>query len=435
MLRGYRQFAAAAPEEVTTIVVLRHAPPAPWIPVDQRGKPVVMIGAVHTGSIQTGIEALRPVKSLARPVADTVWPTPFLAHQAVLDASNPAGHRYYWKSDHLAELNDEAIDLLVEQTAQLSSPDSLIGIFQLGGAAARGGERSCFPSRHARFMVNYATHWTEAREDDLHRQWTRDAIEALAPYGLGTAYVNFTADDAPMHVETLYSTTEFSRLVTLKNRLDPDNVFRNNHNIRPRHEGPKLTVGRTIMDLYSNLVEAEQRLVALVSSIEADSYSSPTPCDRWDVRALLSHALASIDAFAAAVDGAPGPDMAQVFSGADIVGDDPLGATQRITRRSQAAWSTVRDLNAELSTFIGVMPAGQALAIITFSTVVHGWDLAVATGQAGELPEHLAEAAQQVAAELVPVLRPRGLFAHDVDLAGEATPTQRLVALTGRKPR
>lgn len=128
------------------------------------------------------------------------------------------------------------------------------------------------------------------------------------------------------------------------------------------------------MDLYSNLVEAEQRLVALVSSIEADSYSSPTPCDRWDVRALLSHALASIDAFAAAVDGAPGPDMAQVFSGADIVGDDPLGATQRITRRSQAAWSTVRDLNAELSTFIGVMPAGQALAIITFSTVVHGWD-------------------------------------------------------------
>lgn len=179
------------------------------------------------------------------------------------------------------------------------------------------------------------------------------------------------------------------------------------------------------MDLYSNLVEAEQRLVALVSSIEADSYSSPTPCDRWDVRALLSHALASIDAFAAAVDGAPGPDMAQVFSGADIVGDDPLGATQRITRRSQAAWSTVRDLNAELS----------ALAIITFSTVVHGWDLAVATGQAGELPEHLAEAAQQVAAELVPVLRPRGLFAHDVDLAGEATPTQRLVALTGRKPR
>lgn len=135
------------------------------------------------------------------------------------------------------------------------------------------------------------------------------------------------------------------------------------------------------MDLYSNLVEAEQRLVALVSSIEADSYSSPTPCDRWDVRALLSHALASIDAFAAAVDGAPGPDMAQVFSGADIVGDDPLGATQRITRRSQAAWSTVRDLNAELSTFIGVMPAGQALAIITFSTVVHGWDLAVATGR------------------------------------------------------
>lgn len=82
----------------------------------------------------------------------------------------------------------------------------------------------------------------------------------------------------------------------------------------------------------------------------------------------------------------------------------------------------MRDLNAELSTFIGVMPAGQALAIITFSTVVHGRDLAVATGQAGELPEHLAEAAQQVAAELVPVLRPRGLFAHDVDLAGKPRP-------------
>lgn len=164
---------------------------------------------------------------------------------------------------------------------------------------------------------------TEAREDDLHRQWTRDAIEALAPYGLGTAYVNFTADDAPMHVETLYSTTEFSRLVTLRTDSTRTTCSAITTTSAPRHEGPKLTVGRTIMDLYSNLVEAEQRLVALVSSIEADSYSSPTPCDRWDVRALLSHALASIDAFAAAVDGAPGPDMAQVFSGADIVGDDP----------------------------------------------------------------------------------------------------------------
>ncbi|UUO04070.1 TIGR03086 family metal-binding protein [Mycolicibacterium novocastrense] len=188
------------------------------------------------------------------------------------------------------------------------------------------------------------------------------------------------------------------------------------------------------MDLYSNLVEAEQRLVALVSSIEADSYSSPTPCDRWDVRALLSHALASIDAFAAAVDGAPGPDMAQVFSGADIVGDD-LGATQRITRRSQAAWSTVRDLNAELSTFIGVMPAGRALAIITFSTVVHSWDLAVATGQAGELPSTWPKRPNRWRPNWFPSCVRRGLFAHDVDLAGEATPTQRLVALTGRKPR
>ncbi|EFD61833.1 conserved hypothetical protein [Mycobacterium tuberculosis EAS054] len=187
------------------------------------------------------------------------------------------------------------------------------------------------------------------------------------------------------------------------------------------------------MDLYSNLVEAEQRLVALVSSIEADSYSSPTPCDRWDVRALLSHALASIDAFAAAVDGAPGPDMAQVFSGADIVGDDPLGATQRITRRSQAAWSTVRDLNAELSTFIGVMPAGQALAIITFSTVVHGWDLAVATGQAGELPEHLADRFNWLLMTIR--LSISSLAGTARTLVAVATPTQRLVALTGRKPR
>jgi hypothetical protein len=216
-LRHCRDFINDAPEEITFIVFLRLAPPVPWIPSSLHGQPVAMIGAVYAGPPDLGDAALAPIVSFGHPVAVTLRPTPFAAHQAVLDAANPAGHRYYWKSEQLAGLTDDVIDLLVEQGACLSSPVSLIGLFQIGGAVRRrSSEGSCFPNRDAELIVNYASHWLDPSEDDTHRTWTRHAHRQLSPHAFGAGYANFQADFEPT---TLYGTVEYARLSALKGRL------------------------------------------------------------------------------------------------------------------------------------------------------------------------------------------------------------------------
>ncbi|HZD00050.1 MAG TPA: hypothetical protein VFA46_07605 [Actinomycetes bacterium] len=223
------EFAAGAPDEVTTVTFLRLAPPVPWMPAATVGQPVVMVGAVYAGPVEEGLVALR---RLGAPLVDALAPRPFLEHQTVIDAANPAGHRYYWKSAYVAGLGDGLIDLVVEQAAGLSSPLSLIGLFQLGGAAARGGDRSCLPTRQAAFLVDYASHWVEPREDDQHITWTRTAMERIAPYGLGAGYANFEADGAAP-TRHAFPPDSHRRLVALKNAHDPTNTLHLNANIAP----------------------------------------------------------------------------------------------------------------------------------------------------------------------------------------------------------
>lgn len=190
------------------------------------------------------------------------------------------------------------------------------------------------------------------------------------------------------------------------------------------------------MDRLAQLTGADNRLISLVERLEDDHLTAATPCSEWNVRSMLSHTLQSIEAFSSAVDGAPGPDAAELFSGRDILGDDPLGATKRITQRSQSAWSTVTDWDQPVTTVLGPIPTGQAIAIITFSTLVHSWDLAVAMGERDTVTftEDEAVLAQAVADQLVPMTRPEGLYGPEVPAPADASPTQRIVAFTGRNP-
>lgn len=233
VLRHYRTVVADAPDELTTIVFLRIAPPAPWVPPHVVGDPVVMVGATWLGDIAAGERVIAPLRSLARPVVDTIRPKPMLEHQAVLDGANPVGHRYYWKSLALPALTDGTIDLLAAHLDTISSPHSLLGFFQMGGSVARLGEKSCFPNRDTAFLINYAVHWTDRSEDEMHRAWTRRAIADLEPHATGSGYLNFQADGGLDAVRRMYGMERYPRLVTLKNRFDPDNVFRHNQNIPP----------------------------------------------------------------------------------------------------------------------------------------------------------------------------------------------------------
>lgn len=190
------------------------------------------------------------------------------------------------------------------------------------------------------------------------------------------------------------------------------------------------------MDQLSLLASADARLVSLVERLSPADLSAATPCADWNVRSMLSHTLQSIEAFSSAVDGAPGPTEAEVFSGHDILEDDPLGVTKRVTERSQAAWASTSDWEAPVTTVLGPIPAGQAISIITFSTQVHSWDLAVAIGEgaAVEFTADEAALAEAVGNQLVPTMRPKGLYGPEVPAPAEATPTQRILAFTGRNP-
>jgi len=195
------------------------------------------------------------------------------------------------------------------------------------------------------------------------------------------------------------------------------------------------------MTPYAVLVDAERRLTELVEALRPADLDRPTPCADWAVRALLSHTLTGIEIFASAADGAPAPTAEEMFGGADRLGEDPVAATKAATTRSQSAWADLGDPDAEVTTILGPLPAGQVLAISAFATIVHGWDLASATAQPiTELPADLVAHARAVAEQVVPDLRAaegeHGLFQQEVAAPAGSTPTQRLMAFLGRtQPR
>jgi FAD/FMN-containing dehydrogenase len=235
VLRFYRQFIAAAPDELTTIFELSVAQPLPFLPADVHGKPIVMIGACYAGPPQEGVDVVRPLKEFGSPIADLLEPTPYLALQSMFDPFVPHGWHRYWKSVELPPLTDEAIDILVGHASIQTSPKSYCIVFQLGGALARvGADETAFSQRDAAHNVNINAVWTEDDfEGERHVAWAREFFSALQPEAGGHVYLNFLGDEGADRVRQAYGERQYERLVGLKRRYDPTNFFRLNQNIEP----------------------------------------------------------------------------------------------------------------------------------------------------------------------------------------------------------
>ena len=235
VLRFYREFAAAAPDELTTIFELELAPPLPFLPEDVHGKPIVMVGACYAGPPEDGAEVVRPLKEFGNPIADLLEPKPYLALQSMFDPLVPHGWHRYWKSVELPPLTDGAIDTLIDHTSRITSPRSYTIIFQLGGALGRVPEdATAFGQRDATHNVVINAVWTEDDpEGDRHTAWARDFFDAMQPHARDRVYVNFLGDEGPDRVRQAYGTEKYDRLVELKRKYDPTNFFRLNQNIPP----------------------------------------------------------------------------------------------------------------------------------------------------------------------------------------------------------
>jgi FAD/FMN-containing dehydrogenase len=235
VLRFYRDFIAAAPDELTTIFDLSVAPQVPFLPEDVHGKRIVMVGACYAGAPEDGIEAVRPLKEFGTPIADLLEPKPYTALQSMFDPLVPHGWHRYWKSVELPPLTDAAIDTLVEHAAAVTSPKSYCIVFQLGGALARvGKDATAYCQRDAAHNVNINAVWTpDDVEGERHVGWAREFFSAMQPHAGGRVYVNFLGDEGADRVRQAYGARQYERLARLKQIYDPTNFFRMNQNISP----------------------------------------------------------------------------------------------------------------------------------------------------------------------------------------------------------
>jgi FAD/FMN-containing dehydrogenase len=236
VLRFYREFIAAAPDELTTIFDLSVAPPVPFLPEEVHGKPILMVGACYAGSPDDGAEVVRPLKQFGRPIVELLEAKPYTALQSMFDPLVPHGWHRYWKSVELPPLTDDAIDTLVEHASAFTSPKSYCIVFQLGGALARVGEGdTAFSQRQEAHNVNINAVWTEEEdpEADRHVGWARDFFDAMKAHAGERVYLNFLGDEGADRVRQAYGAEQYERLVSLKRRYDPTNFFSLNQNVEP----------------------------------------------------------------------------------------------------------------------------------------------------------------------------------------------------------
>jgi FAD/FMN-containing dehydrogenase len=238
VLRGYLDYAASAPDDLTTIANLIYAPPAPHVPPERVGELVLSILVCWTGDIPAGEQALAPLRALATPVADAVAPMPypqiyrFTEHQA---APHAASIRMMFAD----ELSDEALDAALSAMQRASSPFSLIQFRGLGGAMARvANDATAFAHRQRRFFVAIIGLWLDPTQDAaVHEAWTAALWRRIRREGCGV-YVNFLEVEGPDRVREAYPPATYARLAAIKRRYDPQNLFRFNQNVPPqsRHE-------------------------------------------------------------------------------------------------------------------------------------------------------------------------------------------------------
>jgi FAD/FMN-containing dehydrogenase len=233
-LRFYRDFAAGAPDELTTIVTLRHAPPLPFVPARLHGTPVLSIAVCYAGPIGDAERVLAPLRAFGPPAVDAIRPTQYTAHQAMFDATVPHGLHYYWKSHDLSGLSDETIDVMLAHGWAAQSRRSYTILFQLGGAIARIAENAtAYGGRAAQYSVNINAVCESAVGFEAEVAWTRRFSEAMRPLSTGGVYVNFLGNEGEDRVRAAYGEDKYARLVALKTAYDPINFFRLNQNIKP----------------------------------------------------------------------------------------------------------------------------------------------------------------------------------------------------------
>jgi len=225
VLRGYRDFMKAAPEDLTVYVGLI------WTP---DGTPATAVVPCWSGAdLAAGEKAIAPLKKLAEPLMVAVEPMPFPAMQSILDAAFPEGTRNYWKSAFIKGLTDEVIDVIVQQAKGMTSPMSGLLIEFYGGAGGRtAADANAFAQRNSDYLVGFMPQWTDPAEDAAQIAWAKTAWDAIQPFATGGYLLNYLAEEGQDVVLAAFG-SNYPRLRELKRIYDPANFFSINQNVQP----------------------------------------------------------------------------------------------------------------------------------------------------------------------------------------------------------
>ncbi len=229
VLRLFRDLTVAAPDQLASDVAVLTLPD---------GTSVVGVVACHSGSLAEGERLLKPLRTYGPPVMDQVSPMTYTTAQQLQDPLAPAGLRHYWKSSFLKEISDEAIETIVAYGAKRPTPlcQALIE-HQLGGVVRRiDRDATAFAQRDAEYAFTAIGLCTDPAEDAKCARWAREFWEAMQPWSTGGVYVNYLggeADEGRERIKAAYGSEKYSRLVAMKNKYDPTNLFRLNQNIKP----------------------------------------------------------------------------------------------------------------------------------------------------------------------------------------------------------
>lgn len=233
LLAFYREFSKTQPDEVTVWVVLRKAPPLPFLPEEWHGKEILAFACVCAGDMAAGEAALKPLRDFGNPIADVIGPHRFVGFQQALDPLLTPGARNYWKSNDFNELSDGLIDVLIDSAGRLPDPQSEIAIAQMGGATSRvAADATAYRDRNVKFIMNVHGRWADPGKDAECVAWARGLCDATTPYATGGVYVNFLTAEEGGRVKQAYGNS-YDKLVALKRKYDPTNLFRLNQNIKP----------------------------------------------------------------------------------------------------------------------------------------------------------------------------------------------------------
>jgi FAD/FMN-containing dehydrogenase len=223
-----------APAELSCVPLMRNAPAAPWLDTQVHGKPIVALFVCYSGSVADGEAVLAPLKAVGSPVGDLVQNRKYVSQQSLLDATQPKGRRYYWKSEFLPGITPEILGKLREHSARVVSPHSAILIFPVDGRLnSLPANHSAVGNRDAKAVFNIQGSWERPEDDAVNIEWARSAWRDIRQFSTGGTYVNFlTEEEGDDRTRAAYG-ANYDRLVEVKTTWDPDNVFSSNKNIVP----------------------------------------------------------------------------------------------------------------------------------------------------------------------------------------------------------